>query len=63
MHRYDIIEPIGFALSGAVFLLSFLLFYYNTSMFLGSLAAAILAAALTWATYIVLRWMLLAIRK
>jgi hypothetical protein len=62
--NYDkIIEPIGFIIAVATMLFSFLLFYSDTGMFLGSLSAAALATGLAWISYVILRWIILAIRE
>lgn len=63
MYKSTIIEPIGFILAGITLVFSLFLFYSDTTQFMGSLMAALLAAALVWVTYIILRWVLLAIRK
>ncbi len=57
------IDRISIVLAGATLLASFMIFYRDTSNFGGSLAAAIMTAALVWGTYIVLRWLLLANRS
>ncbi len=48
-------DPIGFIIAGVTLLFSLILFYTLNGMFLGSLAAAIMAGALAWLSYIVLR--------
>lgn len=63
MRDNRIVEPIGFVIAGAAFIFSFLLFYSDNGMFFGSFSAALMTAALAWGTYIVLRWILLAIRE
>lgn len=63
MEHNKLIEPIGFVVAGATFLYSFFLFYYDTAVFGGSLAAALLAAGLMWMTYVILRLVMLTIRK
>lgn len=64
-NRYHnkVIEPIGFIVAAAVFLASLILFYLDTDVFMGSLFAAIISSGLSWATYIMLRWVLLAYRE
>lgn len=62
-NRDKIIEPIGYIVAGVTFLISLILFYIDTTMFAGSLFAALISSALAWATYIVLRWALLAFRE
>lgn len=63
MNNDKIIEPIGFIAAFVTFIFSLILFYTDNSMFLGSLAAAVMASGLAWSTYIILRWVLLAFRK
>lgn len=63
MFRDNIIEPIGFIVAGATFLFSLILFYSDTKVFWGSFAAALIAAGLFWATYVLLRVFFLAIRR
>lgn len=46
-----------------VLIFSFLLFVSDTGKFLGSLAAAILAAGLAWVSYVIISWLVMAIRK
>jgi hypothetical protein len=62
MNNKKIIEPIGFIVAAATALFSLLLFYSDTSSFWGSLFAALIASGLTWISYIILRWILLAVR-
>jgi hypothetical protein len=63
MFRDQVIEPFGFILAAAVALFSLILFYSDNQEFLGSFYAALMASGLTWVTYIILRWVLLAFRK
>jgi hypothetical protein len=63
MFRDKVIEPIGFVVAVATGLFSFILFYSDNGQFLGSLFAALMAAGLTWISYVILRWILLAIRE
>lgn len=39
------------------------LFFSDTNEFYGSLAAAILAALLVWVSWVLMRWLILALRK
>lgn len=63
MNRNKLIEPIGFIVAAVTLIFSLILFYSDTKSFLGSLAAASMAAGLNWLTYIVLRLILLTMRK
>lgn len=62
-NRNKILEPLGFIIAAVTFLVSLMLFYFDTNMFTGSLFAAIMSSGLAWATYIILRWALLAFRE
>lgn len=53
----------GIVVSLIATLLSFLLFYYDTQEFWKSLAAATMTGGLVLATYMVLRWLILASRS
>ena len=63
MDRHKIIEPIGVIIAAATFIFSWVLFYIDTEIFLGSFAAAVLAASLTWISYVLLRLLVLALRR
>lgn len=63
MSHDKVIEPIGFIVAGATLLFSLILFYTDNSQLLDSLLAAVMAAGLTWITYIILRWVWLAIKE
>lgn len=63
MFRGKLFEPTGFIIAAATLLFSLILFYNDTNAFLGSLAAAILAAALIWMTYLILRFVWIAFRS
>lgn len=63
MFQDKIFEPIGCVVAIATLFFSLFLFYHYTDVFWGSLAAACMAAAWAWATYIILRMILLAIRR
>lgn len=62
-YRNKVIEPLGYIVAAATFTVSLILFYLDTDMFAESLFAAIISSSLAWATYIVLRWGLLAYRE
>lgn len=57
------IDRLSIVIAGVTLLLSFIIFFRNTNKFGGSLAAALMTAGLVWATYIILRWLLLASRN
>lgn len=63
MFRDKLFEPTGVVIAAATLIFSLILFYNDTNVFFGSLAAAVLAAGLTWATYVILRLVLLAFRR
>ncbi len=53
----------SFIFSGVVFLLSTLLFFFDSGRLLDSLAAACLAAGLSWVSYVLIRILVLALRR
>lgn len=63
MLRNKLFEPTGFIIAAASFLFSLILFYNNTNVFLGSFFAALMAAALIWGTYLILRFVLITFRS
>lgn len=63
MFSDKIFEPTGVIVALATLIFSLILFYNDTNVFLGSLMAALLAAALVWMTYVILRLVVLAFRK
>lgn len=63
MGDFKIIDTGSLVAAGGTLLASFVLFFRDTHEFFGSLAAAIMTAALVWATYVVLRWLVLANRN
>ena len=62
MFQNKLFEPTGFIIAAASFLFSLILFYRDNNSFFGSAFAALMAAALFWATYILLRLIILAFR-
>lgn len=56
MFRGKLFEPTGFIIAAVTLLFSLILFYSDTHSFLGSFAAALMAAALAWMTYLILRF-------
>lgn len=63
MENDRIFEPIGYAIALISFLFSWLFFYSSNAAFIGSFAAALMAAGLFWVSYIIIRIFVLAIRK
>jgi hypothetical protein len=53
----------SFIVAFATLLLSFLLFFYNSGEFGYSLMAALITAALAWGTYILIHWLILALKQ
>lgn len=62
MGQNRLIDSFSVVIAGGVLLASFIIFFRNTAEFSGSLVAALLTASLVWATYIVIRWLILANR-
>lgn len=52
----------SFIFAGLSFLGSFFIVYSETQKFMGSLTAAILTAALCWVSYVLVRWLILALK-
>ncbi|HRD55535.1 MAG TPA: hypothetical protein PLC42_03970 [Parachlamydiaceae bacterium] len=50
-----IIDKLSLIFASVLFLISFLLIFSYTSEFLGSIAAALLTAALGWAAFVIVR--------
>lgn len=63
MRKNRIIEPFGLVLAFAALVFSFFFFTSDNSEPMGSLVAAILTAGLVWVTYVLLRWLVLALRR
>ena len=63
MDKPQLIDRTGFIVSGVVTFLCFLLFYYNSVLFWKSLFAAIMTGALVWASYVIIRWLILACKS
>lgn len=59
----NIIDKMSYIVAGITAVLGFILFFSDTLEFMKSLAAAIMLGALVWASYIMIRWLILAIRK
>lgn len=56
-----LIDQMSFIVAGIIFIIALLLFYHDTGRFLGSAAAALMAAALSWVSYVLTRWLALAL--
>jgi hypothetical protein len=56
------VDKLSLAIGVATLIVSFVIFFSDTKEFGGSLAAALMTAGLVWATYIILRWLILANR-
>lgn len=63
MNDFKIVDRISLLIAAVTFFFSFFIFFSDTKIFFGSLAAALMTAGLVWATYVVLRWLLLANRS
>lgn len=60
MQPAKFIDRFSLVIAAATLFISFFIFFSNTKIFGGSLAAAIMTSGLVWATYIILRWLFLA---
>lgn len=63
MNEFKIVDVGSIVVAAATLLATFIIFYGNTQAFLGSIAAALMTAGLVWATYVIIRWLLLANRN
>jgi|694.fasta_scaffold28986_8 hypothetical protein len=63
MKNARFVDAASIVIAGATLLFSFVFFFRNTNEFVGSLTAAIMTAGLVWATYIIMRWLILANRN
>lgn len=57
------IKYLGYVSTAVVFLLAFLLFYYQTGDVVGSLFAALCSALLVLGSFIILSWILQSMRR
>lgn len=62
MGRSKIFEPIGYGIALFSFVFSLIFFYRDNAAFMGSFAAALMAAGLFWVSYIILRIFILAFK-
>lgn len=58
-----IIDKASYTVALITLILSFILFFSDTQELLKSFAAAILLGALVWVSYIMVRWIILALKK
>ncbi len=63
MNREHLLDRLGFILTGIFFIFSLILFFNYTKAFIGSCVAALLAAALFWVSYVLIRLVVLAFRN
>lgn len=59
----NLVDKWSFVFAAVVLVLGILIFFNDTNEFLGSLGAAILAAALAWISYILVRLVVLTIKN
>jgi hypothetical protein len=57
-----VFDRLGLLIALTVFIFSVFLFTYQTGDLYGSLAAGLIASGLCWVTYVVLRWLTLAVK-
>lgn len=57
------LKYVGYISTGVVFLFGFLLFYYQTGEFIGSLFAALCSALLVLGSFIIFSWILQSMRR
>lgn len=62
MENPKLVDLFSYAFAVLILILGFFLFYSQTNEFTGSLGAAVLAAALAWVSYILMRWLILSLK-
>lgn len=63
MEKPALVDRMSFYVAGAIFLITLVLFYQDTGMFLKCVGAALINATLVWISYITIRWIYLAIKS
>lgn len=63
MQQNIFFDRASFIVAGAVFVISTLLFFLETGMFLKSAGAALICTALVWVSYTAIRWIILAAKS
>lgn len=63
MNPFRIISKMSYIVAFIATIFGFILFFSNTGEFIKSLGAAFLLGALVWMSYIIVDWLILAIRK
>lgn len=58
-----VVDKMSYIVSIIALVFGFILFFSDTWEFMKSFAAAVLLAALVWISYIMIRWLVLALRK
>lgn len=63
MEKKEIVNQTSYIFAAIMLVFSFFLFYNDTHLLWKSFFAAILAAGLFWISYVLVRWLILALRK
>lgn len=63
MDQSPLVDRSSYIVAGVIFVITFLLFFKDTGEFAKCIGAALITAALTWISYIVIRWLVLAINS
>lgn len=63
MSEEKLIDTTSYYVAGISLILSFLFCFYLTGEFFSCLTAATLTSGLVWGSYIIMRWLILAIKK
>lgn len=61
--KNDIVDRPGFIVAGVAFFISLYIFTSTTNEFWFSLIAAILTGCLVWVSYVMMKWVVLALKK
>lgn len=62
MNGFKLVNGMSFVVAAVTLVFALFLFYADTNEFLGSLTAALLSAALMWMAYVLVRWLVLALK-
>lgn len=60
--KSELVDNGSFIFAGIFFIVALIFIYQQTNEFWGSLTAAIITAFLAWISYVLMRWLILALR-
>jgi hypothetical protein len=62
MTKNDFFDYPGLVIAAAVWISGFIIFVRDTGEWFGSMSAAAILAALVWISYVIMRWMMKAVK-